>query len=80
MANKKVKVTKAYIDELKRQKDYYANELAVVTKDRDIFRQEFLNLLKENIKMCSKGDYYTAATMIEKLSRLMNKVGNWYWY
>ncbi|MFN3453456.1 MAG: hypothetical protein ACK41T_00750 [Pseudobdellovibrio sp.] len=43
------------------------------------FRDFCLSLLKYNISMSSKNEYYSTQTMITKLSKLMNTVRNWYW-
>lgn len=76
---KKVKVTQAYIDQLKKDRDRYKSELDLVQKDRQIFRDEFLKLLKDNVSLISKNEYYSAESMVNRLSRLMNKVQGWYW-
>lgn len=79
MPNKKVTVTKNYIESLKRDLKRTKEELAEVQQDRKLFREYFLTLLKENISMSSKNHYYPATTMIEQLSKLMNRVKPWYW-
>lgn len=79
MKGKKIKITQTYLTEIKAERDRLKERVQKVEKDRDLFREEFLFLLKENIKMCSQNQYYSSATMINRLSRLMNKVENWWW-
>lgn len=77
--SKKVTVTKRFIDELKSSLDRKEVELAKVKADRDKFRRYFLSLLKQNISMASKNQYYSAESMINQLSKLMNEVEDWWW-
>ena len=75
----KVKVTKQYITSLKEKIARLEKELNEVRNDRQIFRDEFLFLLKSNISMCSENKYLTPSFMIERLSKLMNRTKDWYW-
>lgn len=77
--NKKVTVTKAYIDKLKSDVEFYKKEYEECRDDRKEFREFFLRLLKDNVSMASKNESYSTNAMIIKLSRLLNNVENWYW-
>lgn len=75
----KVKVTRKYINNLKAEIVQLQEENRKLKEDVKKFRRFFRNLLKENISMISKQQYYTASTMVEKLSELMNDVSSWFW-
>ncbi len=75
----KVTVTKTYLDQIKADRDRYSSELEKVKADRAKFRIFFLTLMKDNIAMAGKNQYYSAETMLAKLGKLMNQVENWWW-
>lgn len=79
MKNKKVTVTKKYIDDLKSQRDGYKEQAEIYEKDLNIFREFFVNMLKSNVQVLSKNQYIPASTIILDLSTLMNRVQRWYW-
>jgi len=77
--SKKVTVTKNYIDSLKFSIKELKDENRKIKEDREKFRIFCLTLLKDNVSMTSKNQYYSPETMITRLSRLMNMVDTWYW-
>ena len=79
MKSKKVTVTKRYIEDLKNKIKKLEQDLDSERNDVRLFREFFLSLLKEFVKMASKNEYYSAETMINKLSKLLNSVRSWYW-
>lgn len=76
---KKVTVTKAYIDSLKSKIERLEKDNKEITDDRALFRDFFVALLKDNVSMNSKNQYYSSEQMIRKLSKLMNDVKTWWW-
>lgn len=76
---KKVTVTKAYIEQIKYERDRYKRERDEIERDRQIFRDHFLNELKTQTELLGKNQHYSPSTMIERLARLLNKVERWYW-
>lgn len=77
--SRKTTVTKEYIKSLKNRIETLEERLHKTEKDRQVFRDEFVSLLKQNVKMHSQNQYYSAETMILKLSSLMNRTESWYW-
>lgn len=77
--SKKVTVTKQYLTTLKDERDRLKKEIQTVREDRNKFRDFYVSLLKENVAMVSKNQYYSAESMILKLSKLMNNVESWWW-
>lgn len=75
----RVSITIAYLEGLKRQLDDTEAILERVKCDRDKYREFYINLLKNNVSMASKNEYFTPQAMIVKLSRLLNSVESWYW-
>lgn len=78
--HKKVTVTKGYLDNLKFDLERKKKELADVKADRDKFRSYFLKLLKTSLQAVGDKNSISATWLTEDLSKLMNKVENWYWY
>ena len=79
MKKKKVTVTREYIDKLKSDLEYEKKKRSEAESDREKFRDFFLKLLKDNVLITAKGEYFSPSVMIEKLSKLMNNVEPWYW-
>lgn len=75
----RVTVAKEYLDNLKGQLKYVEKELDKVKEDRRKFREEFVKLLRDNVSAISQNQYYSAEVMINRLSKLMNRVEYWYW-
>lgn len=78
--SKKVTVTKTYIDYLKRQIETSKAELEKVKADRGVFRDFYVTLLKDNVRIAKdENSYFSSGQMIIRLSKLMNSVESWYW-
>ena len=77
--SRKVTVTRDYINDLKADRERLRKKLEDCEKDREKFREFALSMLKEQTTLLSNNKYYTPAHMIERLSKLMNRVENWYW-
>lgn len=69
----------AYLESLKAENKLLKEKLEKVEEDREKFRTFFLQLLKSNVSMASKNEYFGPGTMIEKLSKLLNSVQSWWW-
>jgi len=76
---KRITLTQDYVEGLKYDLKRTKDELEKVKKDRETFRIEFLRLLRDNVRLLSKNEYYTTETTVNRLSEIMNKVENWWW-
>lgn len=79
MQKKRITITKEYLDAVKSERDHYKNDCEKVKIDRDKFREFYIMLLKQNVKMNSQKKYWSSETMITELSKLINRVEHWYW-
>lgn len=83
---KRVTVTKTYIDYLKdRNKDLkdrnkdLEKSLDEIRDDRKIHRDFYLSLLRDVIEIHGKGQSIGGAWLILRLSQHLNKVERWWW-
>ena len=76
---KRVTITKEYLDSLKAELDQAKKERDAIHKDRRKFRIFFRQLLKDNVWVASRKQYYSPEVMIDRLSKLMNNVEAWDW-
>lgn len=79
MKNKKVTITKNYLDNLKSDVASYKKERDDLRRDLEKHRSFYLYLLREIIKIHGQGKGVSASWLIECLSKHFNNVNEWWW-
>ena len=54
-------------------------ELSKVKMDREQFRAFMADDMRKMIDLCGKGQHFSSATWIERISKRMQHVEWWYW-
>lgn len=76
---KKVTLTKEYVSGLKQRIEHLEQELRNCKADRDIFRGYFVDTLKFALQCLGKNQSINSEWFAKDLSKLMNRVEQWYW-